>query len=100
MLDLFSFIIKVILSVAMNYGIVYFLNKEDNKSLYSNIILLSILISSFIAFMYILAHNIDNYICFNISLFITAVLYVILSKNAKYRNTKIITCKRYSITKL
>ena len=86
MLDLFAFIIKVILSVSFNYGIVYFLNKEDNKQLYSTILLLSILISAFITFMFILAQNIDSYICFNLSLLIAAVLYVNSSKKSNFKD--------------
>ena len=76
MITFISYIIKIVLSIAIANAIVYFIytdNNQTKKILYKQFSNVSLLGSSFIAFIYIYSNNINNHLLYIIGILISVV---------------------------
>ena len=76
MITFISYIIKIVLSIAIANAIVYFIytdNNQTKKILYKQFSNVSLLGSSFITFIYIYSNNINNHLLYIIGILISVV---------------------------
>ena len=76
MITFISYIIKIVLSVALSYLMIYFIykgNKVSKEILYKQFSNASLLGSSFIGFVYIFSNNINNYMLYIIGILLFAL---------------------------
>jgi len=82
MFTLFSYILKIIFSIAATYFILYFLNKNETFEIKDskNIMLFVLLVSSFINLFFVFSISTDNYTSYIVGVFTLSVFLFLLSK--------------------
>ena len=85
MFTLFSYILKIIFSIAATYFILYFLNKNETFEIKDskNIMLFVLLISSFINLFFVFSFSTDNYTLYIVGIFTLSVFLFLLSKGKR-----------------